>query len=101
MMIVGFTGLAWINTIGNEIMTYGGRLKKILEQLPQEKSGPTLAQNAEKCSKVMRRKKIDYAMSAEEKKFRNCVMNGNRSCLTWNNNLLDGAFPPLNRNMKD
>jgi hypothetical protein len=36
-----------------------------------------------------------YAMSAEEKNFRNYLTNGNRSCVTWNGNLLDGASPPL------
>ena len=104
-MAIGLGGLAWFNTKGIQIWTYGGNLKKMKNfdniSSRKEKSGPTLAQSVDARSKMMNRKKGISAMSAEEKNFRDYVMNGNRSCVTWNGDLLDGAFPPLNQNMKD
>lgn len=105
LMTIGLGGLAWFNTKGIRMLTYGGNLKKmknfdsILSR--KENVGPTLAQSVEKRSKMMNRKKGISVMSVEEKRFRDYVMNGNRSCVTWNGNLLDGAFPPLNRNIHD
>lgn len=87
------------------MLTYGGSLKKMknLDNTLSRKEnvGPTLAQSVDARSKMMNRKKGTCVMSAEEKQFRDFVKNGNRSCVTWNGNLLDGAFPPLNRNMPD
>ena len=98
IMIIGLGGLVWFNTKGIKILTYGRKMKNFDSTL---KNGPTLAQSVEQRSKMMNQKKSIYAMSADEKQFRDFVKSGNRSCLTWNGNLLDGAFPPLNRNMHD
>ena len=104
-MTIGFGGLAWFNTKGIQILTYGGNLKKmknfdnILSR--KENVGLTLVQSVDARFKMMNQKKGTYAMSAEEKQFRDFVKSGNRSYVTWNGNLLDGAFPPLNQNMPD
>ena len=87
------------------MLTYGGNLKKMKNfdntSSRKVKNRPTLAQSVEQRSKMMNRKKGAYVMSVKEKQFRDFVKNGNRSCLTWNGDLLDGAFPPLNRNTPD
>lgn len=99
IMIVAFISLAWWNTKGIDLMTYGPNGKKMSDisqnSLCKENVGPTLAQSVDARSKMMNQKKDTYAMSAAEKNFREYMTNGNRSCLTWNGNLLDGASLPL------
>ena len=63
--------------------------------LRKENVGSTLAQSVDARSKMMNQKKGTSVMSAAEKNFREYLTNGNRSCLTWNGNLLDGASLPL------
>ena len=95
----GLLGLVFWNTLGIQITIYGTNSLKTKNKLRnwwyKEENEPTLAQSVDARSKMMRRKKDIYAMSAEEKNFRNYLMNGNRSCVTWNGNLLDGASLPL------
>jgi len=92
---MGLLGLTFWNTLGIQMTIYGINSWKMKNKLRKEKDGLTLAQSVDARSKMMNRKKGTYVMSAEEKNFRDYVMNGNRSCVTWNGNLLDGASPPL------
>ena len=91
--------LVWYNTIGIQMTIYGRNFNKMNDASQslsrKENVGPTLAQSVDARSKMMNQKKGTYAMSAEEKNFREYMMRGNRSCLTWNGNLLDGASLPL------
>jgi len=99
LLTLSLLGLAFWNTFGIQMTIYGTNSLKMKNKsqnsLHKEKDGPTLVQSVDARSKMMRRKKGTYAMSAEEKNFRDYVMNGNRSCVKWNGNLLDGASPPL------
>ena len=98
-MTIALVFLTWYNTVGIQMMVYGRNSNKMNDAsqrlLRKENVGPTLAQSVDARSKMMSQKKGTCAMSAEEKNFRDYVMNGNRSYVTWNGNLLDGASPPL------
>ena len=104
-MIIGFGGLAWYNTKGIEMLTYGRnwREQKPLDvSLSKQAYGErTLVQLVEERLKMMHQKKGICAKNARKKKLNVLNRNGNRSCVTWNGNLLDGASPPLNRNGLD
>ena len=98
-MTIALMFLVWWNTRGIEMWIYGPHGRKMsdvsLNLSRKEKDGPTLAQSVDARSKMMNQKKGTYAMSAAEKNFREYMTCGNRSCLTWNGNLLDGASLPL------
>lgn len=98
-MTIALMFLAWYNTAGIQMMIYGRNFNKMnnasQSSSRKESVGPTLAQSVDARSKMMNQKKGTYAMSAAEKNFREYMMNGNRTCLTWNGNLLDGASLPL------